>query len=317
MWLAILDDFQNVVKTVGDWSKIEDRVEISVFNDHLEDADAVIARLEPFDIVVVIRERTKFPQEILEQLPNLKLIVTGGMRNRGIDISAANAQGITVCGTSGAGNSTAELTWGLILSVMRNIPEQVQSVREGGWQIGLGEGLMGKTLGIIGLGRQGGAVAKIGKGFDMDVAAWSQNLTPDRCGELGVRYVESKESLLAQSDVVSIHVILSERSTGLIDAEALSYMKKTAYLINTSRGPIVDEDALIAAVRERRIAGAGLDVFDTEPLAPDHPYRTLPGIVPTPHLGYTSLENYQCYFGQGIENIDAWLKGSPVRIITA
>ena len=316
MRLAILDDFQNIVKTIGDWSSIEDRVDITVYNDHLEDSDALVARLEPFDIVVVIRERSKFPREVLERLPNLKLIVTGGMRNRGIDIAAANAQGVTVCGTGGAGNSTAELTWGLILSVMRNIPPQVQSIREGGWQVGLGVGLMGKTLGIIGLGRQGSAVAKIGKGFDMEVAAWSTNLTPERCAEQGVRYVESKEALLAQSDVVSVHVILSERSTGLIDAEALSHMKKTAYLINTSRGPIVDEDALIAAVEEGRIAGAGLDVFDIEPLPADHPYRTLAGIVPTPHLGYTSAENYRCYFNEGIENIDAWLKGAPIRVMT-
>jgi phosphoglycerate dehydrogenase-like enzyme len=316
MRLAILDDFQNIVKSIGDWSQIEDRVDVTVYNDHLEDADALVERLQPFDIVVVIRERTKLPKTVLERLPNLKLIVTGGMRNRGIDIAAANAQGVTVCGTGGAGNSTAELTWGLILSVMRNIPEQVQSIREGGWQVGLGVGLMGKTLGIVGLGRQGSAVAKIGKAFEMDVAAWSTNLTPERCAEEGVRYVESKEALMAQADVVSVHVILSERSTGLIDADALSHMKETAYLINTSRGPIVDEAALIAAVSEGRISGAGLDVFDIEPLPDDHPYRTLAGIVPTPHLGYTSAENYQCYFEQGIEDIDAWLKGDPVRVIT-
>lgn len=316
MRLAILDDFQNVVKSIGDWSRIEDRVEVTVFNDHLEDKDALIERLQPFEIVVVIRERSKFPKDVLERLPNLKLLVTGGMRNRGIDIAAANAQGVTVCGTGGSGNSTAELTWGLILCVMRNIPEQVQAIREGGWQIGLGVGLMGKTLGIIGLGRQGGAVAKIGKGFDMDVVAWSRSLTEERCTEHGVRLAGSMAALMAESDVVSIHVPLTESSRGLIGAEEIAHMKETAYLINTSRGPIVEEAALIEAVRGKMIAGAGLDVFDIEPLPTDHPYRTLPGIVPTPHLGYTALENYRVYFDEGIENIEAWLAGAPVRVMS-
>ncbi len=315
MRLAILDDFQNVVRAVSDWSVIEDRVDITVFNDHLEEVEDVARRLEPFEIVVVIRERTKFPRALFEKLPNLKLLVTGGMRNRGIDLAAAKDHGVTVCGTGGSGNSTAELTWGLIISVMRNIPEQVQAIREGRWQLGLGIGLQGKTLGIIGLGRQGTAVAKIGNAFDMDVVAWSRNLTVERCAEHGVRLAESMEALLAQSDVVSIHVPLTESSRGLIGAGELAQMKQTAYLINTSRGPIVEEDALIAAVEGGKIAGAGLDVFDIEPLPADHPYRDTPGIVPTPHLGYTSAENYQCYFGQGIEDIDAWLKGAPIRVM--
>jgi phosphoglycerate dehydrogenase-like enzyme len=315
MRLAILDDFQNAVLSVSDWSVIEDRVDITVFNDHLEEVGDLARRLEPFDILIVIRERTKFPRELFDQLPNLKLLVTGGMRNRGIDLAAAKDHGVTVCGTGGSGNSTAELTWGLIISVMRNIPEQVQAIREGGWQVGLGVGLIGKTLGVIGLGRQGGAVAKIGKGFDMDVVAWSRNLTEERCAEHDVRLAESMEALLAQSDVVSIHVPQTESSRGLIGAGELGQMKETAYLINTSRGPIVEEAALIEAVKAGRIAGAGLDVFDIEPLPAGHPYRTLEGIVPTPHLGYTSAENYLCYFNEGIEDIDAWLKGAPVRVL--
>lgn len=317
MRLAILDDFQNVVLSVSAWSVIEDRVDITVFNDHLEEVGDVARRLEPFEIVVVIRERTKFPRELFDRLPNLKLLVTGGMRNRGIDLAAAKDHGVTVCGTAGSGNSTAELTWGLIISVMRNIPEQVQAIREGGWQVGLGVGLMGKTLGVIGLGRQGGAVAKIAKGFDMDVVAWSRNLTVERCAEHGVGLAESMEALLAQSDVVTIHVPLTESSRGLIGAGELAQMKQTAYLINTSRGPIVEEAALIDAVKAGRIAGAGLDVFDIEPLPAGHPYRTLEGIVPTPHLGYTSAENYLCYFNEGIEDIESWLKGAPIRVLKA
>ncbi len=315
MRLAILDDFQNVVRSVSDWSVIEDRVELTVFNDHLEAADDVARRLEPFEIVVVIRERTKFPKALFEKLPNLRLLVTGGMRNRGIDLAAAKDFGVTVCGTESLGSPTSELTWGLILATVRNIPEQVRSIHEGGWQLGLGIGLAGKTLGIIGLGRQGSAVARVGLAFAMDVAAWSQNLTHERCAEHGVRFVESKEALLAQSDIVTIHLVLSDRSRGTIDAAALSHMKPGAYLINTSRGPIVEEDALMAAVEGGRIAGAGLDVFDIEPLPADHPYRTMAGIVATPHLGYTSKESYQRYFGQGIEDIDAWLKGPPIRVM--
>lgn len=315
MRLAILDDFQNVVLSVSDWSAIEDRVEITVFDDHLDEVSEVARRLEPFEIVVVIRERTKFPRALLEKLPNLKLLVTGGMRNRGIDLAAAGEFGVTVCGTESLGSPTSELTWGLILATVRNIPAQVQAVHDGGWQLGLGPGLEGKTLGVIGLGRLGTAVARVGLAFGMDVAAWSQNLTNERCAEHDVRFVATLEALLAQSDIVSIHLVLSDRSRGTIDAEALSHMKPSAYLINTSRGPIVDEDALIEAVKGGKIAGAGLDVFDIEPLPADHPYRNTAGIVATPHLGYVSRENYQKYFDQGIENIDAWLKGAPIRVM--
>ncbi len=317
MRLAILDDFQDVVLSVSDWSVIEDRVEITVFNDNLVDMDALAKRLEPFDILVVIRERTRFPRALIERLPNLKLIATAGMRNQAIDMEAAQDQGVTVCGTQSLTSPTAELIWGLIISTVRNIPQQVQTVREGGWQVGLGVGLEGKTLGIIGLGRLGAVIAGYGKAFGMDVLAWSENLTPERCAEVGVGFAETKRALMAESDVISIHVVLSDRTRGLIGAEELSWMKPTAYIINTSRGPIIDEKALIEAVKGGRIAGAGLDVFDIEPLPADHPFRSLDGIVATPHLGYVVQETYQCFFDQGIENIDAWLKGAPIRVIEA
>lgn len=317
MRLAILDDFQNVVLSVADWSAIEDRVDITVFNDHLTDLDALAERLEPFEIIVVIRERTPMPRALIERLPRLKLLVTGGMRNRSIDEDAVKDHGITFCGTQSLGSPTAELAWGLILATLRHIPQQVQAVREGGWQVGLGVGLEGKTLGVIGLGRLGSAVAGYGKAFAMDVVAWSQNLTAERCAEVGVRKAKSLDSLLSESDVVTIHLVLSDRTRGLIGREELAAMKPGAYLINTSRGPIVEEAALIAAVTEGRIAGAGLDVFDIEPLPPDHPYRSTEGIVATPHIGYVSKEGYERYFTQAIEDIEAWLKDEPIRVIAA
>jgi len=315
MRLAVLDDYQNVALAVCDWSAITDRVDITVFNDHLERMEAVAERLAPFDIVVVNRERTPFPRTLFEMLPRLKLLITGGMRNQSIDLEAAREQGVTVCGTEGQSASTAEFTWGLILATVRGIPTQVQSVRQGGWQVGLGIGLQGKTLGVIGLGRQGAAVARIGKAFAMDVVAWSENLTRQRCDAEGVRHAASKREFLAQSDIVTIHLVLSDRTRGLIDSQALSWMKPGSYLINTSRGPIVEETALLTAIRDGQIAGAGLDVFDTEPLPPDHPYRHTPGIVATPHLGYVTRETYRQFFGQGVEDIDAWLKGAPIRVM--
>lgn len=315
MRLAILDDFQNVVRSVADWSVLEDRVEITVFNDHLHELDAVAKRLQPFDIVVCIRERTQFPRALFGKLPNLKLLVTGGMRNLGIDLQAAKERGVVVCGTDSIGHSTAELTWGLILAAVRNIPREVESVRRGGWQVGLGVGLRGKTLGVIGLGRQGIPVAGYGKAFGMKVIAWSQNLTAEKCAEHGIDKAASLDDLLVRSDVVTVHVILSERTRGLIGAAQLARMKPSAFLINTSRGPIVEEKALIDAVEKGTIAGAGLDVFDVEPLPEDHPYRRIDRIVATPHLGYTSKEGYEQFFGLGVEDIDAWLKGKPIRVM--
>lgn len=315
MRLAILDDFQNVVRSVCDWSVLEDRVDITVFNDHLYELDAVAERLQPFEIVVCIRERTQFPRALFEKLPNLKLLVTGGMRNLGIDLAAAKEYGVTVCGTQSIGYSTAELAWGLLLATVRNIPREVESVRAGGWQVGLGVTLNGKTLGVIGLGRQGAPVARIGKAFGMKVVAWSQNLTAEKCREHDVELASSLDDLLARSDVVTVHVILSDRTKGLIGAKELRRMKRGAFLVNTSRGPIVEEEALLAALDDGTIAGAGLDVFDVEPLPPDHPYRRHDRIVATPHLGYTAIEGYQNFFGQGIEDIDAWLRGTPLRIM--
>jgi phosphoglycerate dehydrogenase-like enzyme len=313
--LAILDDFQNAVRSVADWSVLEDRVEIAVFNDHVADMDKLVKRLAPFEIVVCIRERTLFPRALFERLPNLKLLVTGGMRNLGIDLQAAKDNGVLVCGTESIGYPTAELTWGLILATVRNIPREVESVRNGGWQVGLGVGLRGKTLGVVGLGRQGAPVAGYGKAFGMNVIAWSQNLTAEKCAEHGVEKAAGLDDLLARSDVVTMHIILSERSRGMIGAAQLAKMKRSAFLINTSRGPIVDEKALIEAVEKGIIAGAGLDVFDTEPLPHDHPFRRMDRIVATPHLGYTCKEGYEQFFGQGVEDVDAWLKGKPVRIM--
>ncbi len=315
MRLAILDDFQNAVRSVADWSVLEDRVAITVFNDHVADMDKLVKRLEPFEIVVCIRERTLFPRALFERLPNLKLLVTGGMRNLGIDLQGAKDNGVVVCGTESIGFPTAELTWGLILATVRNIPREVESVRNGGWQVGLGVGLRGKTLGVVGLGRQGAPVAGYGKAFGMNVIAWSQNLTAEKCAEHGVEKAASLDDLLTRSDVVTMHIILSERSRGMIGAAQLAKMKRSAFLINTSRGPIVDEKALIEAVEKGTIAGAGLDVFDTEPLPSDHPFRRMDRIVATPHLGYTCKEGYEQFFGQGVGDVDAWLKGKPVRIM--
>jgi len=315
MRLAVLDDFQNVVLSVCDWSVIEDRVAVTVFNDHLYREEDVAERLAPFDMAVVIRERTQFPRTLFEKLPNLRLLVTGGMRNLAIDLDAARDNGVTVCGTQSESTDASELTWGLILATVRNIPEQVQAVREGGWQVGLGTGLRGKTLGVMGLGRRGTEVAKVGKVFGMDVVAWSQNLKAEHCAKHGVRFVASKQELLAQSDIVTLHLVMSDRTRGIIDREALSMMKRSAYLINTSRGPLVVEEALLEAVRSGHIAGAGLDVFDVEPLPARHPYRNTPRVVATPHLGYVTREAYRQFFSQGIEDIEAWLRGEPIRVM--
>lgn len=315
MRLAILDDFQDAVLSATDWSSLAKDIDITVFNDHLGKGDALFQRIEPFDIIVVNRECTPIPRSIIERLPNLKLIVTGGMRNRSIDLAAAREYGIDVCGTESFSSATAELTWSLILAVARNLRDEAQSLREGGWQVGLGMELQGKTLGILGLGRQGSAVAAIGKAFGMHVVAWSQNLNDERCAECGVRRLASKSALLAESDILTIHLVLSERTRGLIGRNELAQMKPGAYLINTSRGAIVDESALVEAVRSGAIAGAGLDVFDEEPLPEAHAYRGTPGILATPHLGYVTRENYASFYGQGVENIRAWLARTPIRVL--
>ena len=312
--VAILDDYQNVAMGLADWTSLPAGSEVVAFRDHLHEPDAVAKRLAEFDVVVAMRERTAFPRALLERLPKLRLLVTTGMRNASIDVKAAAERGITVCGTSGLPYPTAELTWGLVLALFRRIAVEDRATREGKWQTTLGLGLNGKTLGVIGLGTLGSRVARYGKAFEMEVLAWSQNLTAERAAEVGATLV-GKDELLRRSDVVSIHLVLSDRSRGLVGARELGLMKRTAYLVNTSRGPIVDEAALIRALRDGTIAGAGLDVFEPEPLPLDHPFRKLPNTVITPHLGYVTEETYRVFFGHALEDVQAFLRGAPVRVL--
>jgi phosphoglycerate dehydrogenase-like enzyme len=312
--VAILDDYQNVARRMADWASLPAGSEVAVFADHLSGTDAVAKRLADFDAVVAMRERTPFPRALLERLPKLRLLVTTGMRNASIDVVAAIERGVTVCGTAGLPYPTAELTWGLILGLFRRIPTEDRATREGRWQVSCGLGLNGKTLGVIGLGGLGSRVAKIGRAFEMDVIAWSQNLTAARATEVGATLV-TKDELLARSDVVSVHLVLSDRTRGLLGARELARMKPTAYLVNTSRGPIVDEAALVDAVRKGTIAGAGLDVYDEEPLPLDHPLRNLPNTVITPHLGYVTEEGYRIFYGHALEDVKGWLAGQPVRVL--
>ena len=313
--VAVLDDYQSVALDMADWDSLSPDVTVNVFSDHLSNEDDVANRLGPYEVVVAMRERTPFQRSLLERLPNLRLLVTTGMRNASIDLAAARDNGVAVCGTDGVPYPTAELTWGLILALLRKIPTEDQATRQGSWQVTVGEGLHGKTLGVIGLGRLGSQVASVGGAFGMNVVAWSQNLTAERASEFGATLV-SKEALLSESDVVTIHLVLSGRTRGLIGVAELSLMKPSAYLVNTSRGPIVDESALIDALRSGAIAGAGLDVFDTEPLPVDHPLRSIPNTVMTPHMGYVTSETYRVFYGDAVEDISAFLAGSPVRVLT-
>ena len=312
--IAVLDDYQDVARRMADWGKLPAGAELVVFRDHLADPDAVAARLADFDIVMAMRERTSFPRALLERLPRLRLLVTAGMRNAAIDLQAAADRGVLVCGTAGLPYPTAELAWGLILALFRRIPREDRATRDGGWQETVGLGLNGKTLGILGLGTLGSRVARFGRAFEMEVLAWSQNLTAERAAEVGAARVD-RDELLARSDVVTIHLVLSDRTRGLIGARGLSRMKRTAYLVNTSRGPIVDEAALVRALREGTIAGAGLDVYDEEPLPADHPLRRTPNTVITPHLGYVTEETYRIFYGQALEDIVAYLRGEPIRVL--
>ncbi len=313
--IAVLDDYQSVAADFCDWSKVPEPVDVTTFTDTLTDEDALVARLEPFDVVVAMRERTAFPRSVLEGLPNLKLLVTTGRRNKSIDVEAATERGITVCGTGILPNGTAELTWGLILAVTRHIPQEDASVRAGGWQQTIGGDLAGARLGVVGLGGQGSQVARIGLAFGMDVVAWSQNLTDERAAEHGVRRVD-REELFATSDVVTVHLLWSKRTRGLIGADDFARMKKTAIFINTSRGPIVQTQALTDALHQGRIAGAGLDVYDQEPLPADDPIRSLPRTVLTPHLGYVTEKTYEIFFREAVEDVAAFLAGSPVRVLS-
>ncbi|WP_406257598.1 D-2-hydroxyacid dehydrogenase family protein [Streptomyces nigra] len=311
---ALLDDFQDVATGIVDWSPLADDVELVPFTTHFPDEDTLAAALADFDIVVTLRERVPFPASLLARLPRLKLLIASGMRNSVIDYAAAEAHGVTVCGTASSSTPPVELTWALLLGLARGIVEESQALRTGGpWQSTVGADLHGRRLGLLGLGKIGSRVAQVGLAFGMRVTAWSQNLTKEYADEVGVHLAASKEELLADSDFVSVHLALSDRTRGLLGAPELALLKPTAYLINTSRAAIVDQDALLAALHEGRIAGAGVDVFDVEPLPAGHPMRTAPRLLATPHLGYGSQANYRTYYGQAVENIQAYLAGSPVR----
>jgi len=312
--VALLDDYQGVALSMADWKSLPAATEVAVFKDHLADEDALAARLADFEIIMALRERTPFPRTLLERLPKLKLLITAGMRNASIDMKAAAERGVLVCGTSGLPYPTAELAWGLILSLVRRIPAEDRATREGRWQTSLGLGVNGKTLGVLGLGTLGSRVARVGRALEMKVLAWSQNLTAERAAAEDAMLV-AKDDLLARSDVVSIHLVLGERTRGLIGARELGLMKRSAYLVNTSRGPIVDEAALIRALQDGTIAGAGLDVYDEEPLPLEHPLRRLPNTVITPHLGYVTEETYRIFYGQALEDIKAYLGGTPLRVL--
>jgi phosphoglycerate dehydrogenase-like enzyme len=312
--IAILDDYQGVALSVADWPSLGAGVSLHPIHERIGSEDELAERLRTFDVIVAMRERTPFPASLIERLPTLKLLVTTGRRNAAIDVKAATARGIVVSGTATLAMPPVELTWGLILSLARHIPRESMAMRSGAWQTTIGVGLHGKMLGVVGLGRLGSDVARIGKAFGMDVIAWSQNLTREKTDPLGVELVD-KESLFRRSDIVSVHLVLSDRTRGIVGEHDLTMMKPTAFLINTARGPIVDEHALIRALRHSVISGAGLDVFDEEPLPPDHPLRRLENVVLTPHLGYVTAENYRLAYGEAVENIRAFLAGSPLRVI--
>src|SRR5262245_24300005 len=314
---AILDDYQNVALTMADWSKVSGDLDIKVFNEHLGGPENVVKALAGFNIVCAMRERTGFPRAVIEKLPDLKLLITTGLRNASIDVAAATERGVLVGGTGSFGNPTSGIAIGLMLELTRHIGFENARLKAGEtWQRTIGPELEGATLGILGLGKLGTRTAMVGRAFGMKVIAWSQNLTPEKCKEVGVDYV-SKEDLFRQSDFISIHVVLSQRSRGLVGAKELGLMKPTADLINTSRGPIVDEAAMLAVLRDKKIAGAGLDVFDVEPLPKDHRLRKMDNVVITPHLGYVATRNYQNYFAGVVEDIRGFIDGQPVRVLTA
>jgi phosphoglycerate dehydrogenase-like enzyme len=328
MRVAILDDYQQVALASTDWSAVRELAEITVFHEHIARTEALVRVLEPFHVVVAMRERTALDAGRLGRLPNLRLLVTTGMGNAAIDLAAAGDRGITVCGTGGSATATAELTWGLILALARHIPEEDQRVKAagraggaaigvgGGWQRTVGTGLAGKRLGVVGLGYQGRKVAKIGRAFGMELLAWSQHLDPERARKAHAQAV-SKEELFSSSDVVSVHYKLSPRSVGLVGAAELALMKPSAFLVNTSRGPIVDSAALLAALRSGSIAGAALDVFDAEPLPLSDPLRTAPNVILTPHLGYVTDDSYRAFYTDAAQDIVAYAAGAPVRVLSA
>lgn len=304
--IAILDDYQGVALTMADWSAVRERADVVVFRDHLAHSDAVVARLAPFDVVCVMRERTPLTREIITRLPRLRLIASTGAANASIDLAAAADRGITVTHTGYTSHGAIELTWAIILAAVRAIPVEVNSVRSGGWQVAVGGDLAGRTLGVAGLGRIGTAVARIARAFEMNVIAWSENLTAERARVAGARFV-SKAELCRESDVLTVALVLSERTRGIFGAPEFATMKPSALFVNTSRGPIADEVALIDALTNKRIAGAAVDVFATEPLPPDHPFRTLPNVLATPHIGYVTHQTYETFFGDMVRTIESWL----------
>ena len=313
---AVLDDYQHVALNSADWSLLTDRVEVRVLHERVTDETALASRIGDCEIVVIMRERTPFTASLFARLPSLKLLVTSGMRNASIDLAAARERGVTVCGTASRSDPPAEMTWALILGLARNVVKESTSLHlNGRWQSTIGVDLHGRTLGLLGLGNIGTRVARVGLAFGMRVLAWSQNLTEDRAAAAGVELAGSKEGLLQASDYVSIHLVLSERTRGLIGPAELRRMKPTAYLINTSRAPIVDQQALRQALRENWIAGAGVDVFEVEPPPSDEPLRSLPNVLATPHLGYVTQASYGTYYGEAVEDIEAFLKGSPIRML--
>ena len=315
MKVAVLDDYQSVAADMADWASLPDAIEVTFFRDHLADEDALAQRLADFDVVMGMRERTAFPRSLLQRLPALRCLITTGARNASFDTDAATELGITVCGTPGAGEGPTELTWGLILGILRQIPQEHRATREQGkWGIHVGASLQGKTLALLGLGHIGSLVARVGNAFDMRVIAWSQNLTAERAAECNATLVD-KDTLFAEGDVVSVHVRLSDRTVGLVGAREIGLMKPTAILVNISRGPIVDEAALVDALQRRAISGAALDTFDVEPLPAGHPFLTLDNTLITPHVGYVTDDGYRAFYAGVVENIRAFAAGEPVRVI--
>ncbi|MCO7571832.1 D-2-hydroxyacid dehydrogenase family protein [Pseudomonas chlororaphis] len=312
--IAVIDDWQDVAREVVDWSVLQGIGQVSFLHDYPGDREILVQRLLPFQVICVMRERTLFDAALLQRLPQLKLLLTGGMRNAAIDLEAAKALGIQVCGSDSYRQAAPELTWALLMALTRNLLNEANALRAGHWQQGLGGDLYGKTLGLLGLGNIGQRVAQFGQVFGMRVIAWSQNLSAERAAAAGVTLV-SKQALFEQADVLSVHLVLSERSRHLVDAQALAWMKPDALLVNTARGPIVDEAALIAALEQGRLAGAALDVFAEEPLPAEHPFRRLPNVLATPHIGYVSRQNYRVFFSQMIEDLQAWHAGRPIRLL--
>jgi phosphoglycerate dehydrogenase-like enzyme len=314
MRVAILDDFTDVARAFADWSQVEAKATVTVFCDHLADVESLVNRLKPFEIVCVMRERTAFPRAVIERLPNLKLIVTSGMRNASIDVTAATERGVLVCGTDSVGFTTAEHAWAMLMAAARNLSQEEAALRRGVWQLGVGTTLRGQRLGILGLGKIGAQIAVFGKAFGMDVVAWSQNLTEEHCRDVGVTRVD-KDELLRTSDFISIQLVLSPRTRDLIGAREFGLMKPTAILVNTSRGPIINETALLDALKSRRILRVALDVYDVEPLPKNHPILAFDNVVLAPHLGYVNDRNYRTFYPQEVEAVLAFLNGAPVRAI--